>query len=168
MVNVGHFSTEWSICLSVLFCSVKSLLFYLWRYLFKFLQEDFQGWARKTHFFPLIILWGSLDAEIMPRIWWRDCYQVLKGGLNLHLSNLSCSLLSTVGARGWKGADGTPFNQASNLIPSLNKRKGLFKICVWGISKMALVTVKNCPTPNIFQSTSSFFLVLKLLPFSEV
>jgi len=56
MVNVGHFTTEWSICLSVLFCSVKSLLFYLWRYLFKVLQEDFQGWARKTHFFPLIIL----------------------------------------------------------------------------------------------------------------
>jgi len=52
MVNVGHFTTEWSICLSVLFCSVKSLLFYLWRYLFNVLQEDFQGWARKTHFFP--------------------------------------------------------------------------------------------------------------------
>lgn len=30
---------------------------------------------------------------------------------------------------------------------------------------MALVTVKNCLTPNTFQSTSSFFLVLKLLPF---
>ena len=53
MVNVGHFTTEWSICLSVLFCSVKSLLFYLWRYLFNVLQEDFQGLgARKTHFFP--------------------------------------------------------------------------------------------------------------------
>ena len=57
MVNVGHFTTEWSICLSVLFCSVKSLLFYLWRYLFNVLQEDFQGLgARKTHFFPTLII----------------------------------------------------------------------------------------------------------------
>ena len=80
-----------------------------------FCKRTFRDGRGKHIFSPLIILWGSLDAEIMPRIWWRDCYQVLKGGLNLHLSNLSCSLLSTVGARGWKRADGTSFNQASNF-----------------------------------------------------
>jgi len=51
MVNVGHFTTEWSICLSVLFllCKIAFVLFVEISVL-SFLQEDFQGWARKTHF----------------------------------------------------------------------------------------------------------------------
>jgi len=53
MVNVGHFTTEWSICLSVLFCSVKSLLFYLWRYLFEVFARGLSGMGAENTFFSV-------------------------------------------------------------------------------------------------------------------
>ena len=57
MVNVGHFTTEWSICLSVLFllCKIAFVLFVEISVL-KFFPRVLSGMGAENTFFPLIII----------------------------------------------------------------------------------------------------------------